>query len=152
VSRAPAGALNPGAGRLLLLLASRPRQQSRKIRLPRCFPVNSAVLASKALAARTQVVSARAPMDRVLAGAAGLAVWATLLCNAASLAYFLRGYVVEASRRRRRGCVARSGADDVALRPEDEDPDHAVALAPDAVLSLELCAPAHPSSLATPQH
>ena len=114
------------------------------------------------------MVSARAPMDRVLAGAAGLAVWATLLCNAASLAYFLCGYVVEASRRRRRGCVARSGADDVALRPEDdgallreddgalrpedEDPDHAVALAPDAVLSLELCAPAHPSSLATPRH
>ncbi|RLN31071.1 hypothetical protein C2845_PM05G13660 [Panicum miliaceum] len=110
----------------ILQLASRPRQQSRKIRLPRCFPIGSAVFASKAPAARTKVVFARAPMagggerSRVPAGAAGLAV-----------------YVVDGSRRRR-GCVARSGADDVALRAEDEAPYHAVALAPDAVLNLEL--------------
>ena len=150
-------------GGLLLLhqLAGCPHQQRRKIRLPR------AVFAPKLPATRTtKVIAARAPMaggggerPRVPAGAAGLAVWATLLCNAASLAYFLRSYVVDGSRRRRRGCAARSGADDVALQPEDggelrpegEDPDHAVALAPDAVLNLELCAPARPSFLATPR-
>jgi L-tryptophan--pyruvate aminotransferase len=145
---ASAGRAFKSRGRLLLLLiAGRPRQQSRKTRLPRCFPI---VFASKDPAARTKVVAARAPMagggerSRVPAGAAGLAVWATLLCNAASLAYFLRSYVVDGSRRRR-GCVARSGADDGALRPEEdgalrsEDED------------LELCAPAHPSSLAVPR-
>ncbi|CAN6353901.1 unnamed protein product, partial [Urochloa humidicola] len=129
---------------LLLLLASR-HQHSRKIRLLRsCNP----------LVARTKAVAARAPMvagggegpRAPGGGAAGLAVWATLLCNAASLAYLLRSYLVDG---RRRGCaVARSAVDDGAIQPEDEGalllaedeeaPDRDAALPPDAVLNLEL--------------
>ncbi|RCV15986.1 hypothetical protein SETIT_3G100500v2 [Setaria italica] len=129
-------------GRFLLVLASRPRcqQHGRKIRLLRCCPAGSAVFASEYPVPVATMVAGGGERPWAPAGAAGLAVGATLLCNVASLAYLLRGYVVDGRRRRRQGCAARSGADDGALLADEETeaPDHAVALPPDAVLNLEL--------------
>ncbi|KAL6607767.1 hypothetical protein ACP70R_040830 [Stipagrostis hirtigluma subsp. patula] len=91
------------------------------------------MFASRPPAATGKVAAARAPMaggrDRARAGG-GLAVWALVACNVASLALLLRGYV---DGRRRRGAVARSGRDDDAAQQPEE---HAVA--PDAVINLEL--------------
>ncbi|CAL5096859.1 unnamed protein product [Urochloa decumbens] len=133
-------------GRILLFQLASRHQQSRKIRLLRsCKPP---VARTKAVAMAGGGERPRAPGG----GAAGIAVWATLLCNAASLAYLLRSYVVDGRRRRSRGCAAAarsSAVDDAAIQPEndgallpeeeeDEAPEHAVALSPDAVLNLEL--------------
>ncbi|CAN6349827.1 unnamed protein product [Urochloa humidicola] len=120
-------------GRLLLLLLHASRHQhSRRIRLLlRCN--------CKPPVATTKAVAMAGGGERP-GGAAGLAVWATLLCNAASLSYLLRSYVVDGRRRRRGSAAARSAADDSALLPEEAEsaPDRAVALPPDAVLNLEL--------------
>ncbi|TVU17336.1 hypothetical protein EJB05_33361, partial [Eragrostis curvula] len=88
--------------------------------------------------------------ERLGAGGTGLAVWALVACNVASLAFLVRGFVDGGRRLRGGGAVRSSGAataPDGARMPEDEAaPEHAaVALAPDAVLSLELCV----STLAT---
>ncbi|KAL6897905.1 hypothetical protein ACP4OV_006864 [Aristida adscensionis] len=85
------------------------------------------------VATRGKVVAAAAMAGRrerspAAGGAGGLAVWALVACNvASSLALLLR--------RRRGAAAARSGG----AAPEGEDEEHAVA--PDAVINLELCVP-----------
>jgi hypothetical protein len=66
---------------------------------------------------------------------AGLAACATLACNVAGAVLFL---LSQDDERLRRGCAARLGAGGVASQPVEECGDEE-ALAPDAVLNLELC-------------
>lgn len=76
---------------------------------------------------------------------AGLAACATLACNVACVVFFLRGGRVDGRRPRR--FAARLGAGGVAAQwveegeEDGEALDRDVALAPDAVLNLELCVP-----------
>ncbi|KAG0517157.1 hypothetical protein BDA96_09G063900 [Sorghum bicolor] len=136
VSLTPAVALNPRAASCSwLLFASRRRRRQRRVLV---FPSNKAPVARAAEAA---------PMAGSGAGAgagalAGLAACATLACNVACVVFFLRGGRVDGRRPRR--FAARLGAGGVAAQwveegeEDGEALDRDVALAPDAVLNLEL--------------